>query len=215
MSKWIIILAALGTLSAGPSDSTDRSSIEIKCLYDELEIAKQEIKCYEDLLKSNSIINTTKKKLKHRNSTSKTKERKSFKEVWNSIFHIDRGVDMDLKDKLKNALENCDFPGKCIITSGLRPQCKSSQHSKGEAIDVSWKREGKEFGEWLCTTQGTEWLDTNQLSFYFENIRSKKGHPNYFYNKHAKGPHIHLYMKKNKKENEDRRYTDNISRLAN
>ena len=69
---------AFSTLSAGPSNSINLSSeAEIQCLYKDLELAKQEIKCYEDLLQDNSTI---KKKLKHLTPTTK-EEKQNLKRV--------------------------------------------------------------------------------------------------------------------------------------
>jgi hypothetical protein len=109
-------------------NDVDKPYEEITCLYNELSYMQSEIDCYqtkEISYNNTSIIN----KLKFRN------------------FIICKGVNMRIKNCLKSAIHNCSSPNKVKITSGLRPQCTSSQHSKGEAIDVSWKAGGPLFLE--------------------------------------------------------------------
>jgi hypothetical protein len=142
-----------------PLKEKDTSAEEIACLYQEIQILHNEISCYQELPKSINVSTSLSKKL--------------------GQFQIKTGVNFAIKKHLKNALKNCSAP-PFKITSGLRPECTHSQHSKGEAVDISWKCGGKEFTKFLESKEGKQWLNKYKLDYYLENIKCKKGHTKYF-----------------------------------
>lgn len=149
----------------------------------EIKYLQQEVECYKSLYEEYYKLNSKKvlKKKKDRNKYYK-----------GTSFLTSSYVRMELHSTLRTALEAYEGPQGCTITSALRPHCKRSLHSKGLAIDIAWNEEGKLLAQWLDSEEGLAWLKKYNISYYLENISSKKEHMNYFYNKWATGPHIHL-----------------------
>lgn len=188
---WIMGISPFLFLGAKPDNQSALQDAQkiIKCQRVEIDSLRREVECYEGLTHFTNIITEKKvKNFKHKRSVSR--KFASF-----GLFKICPYATFKLNNKFEEALGAYNGPTGCIVTSALREHCVYSLHSKGKAVDIRWNDEGKQLAEWLDTEIGKEWLNKYNLSYYLENIREKKKHPHYLYNKNASGPHVHVYMK--------------------
>lgn len=125
------------------------SKNELDCVYQELEVLKAEVQCYEDLL-----INNHNRKSNYKKSSFKKNYSILTNTNYNHVFYLCKRVNMNIANKMKEALDNCTFGGNCLITSGLRSHCKKSLHSKGLAVDLNWDDNGRAFASFLETPEG-------------------------------------------------------------
>lgn len=195
IKSWLILVIPMLFIGAKSSDEevyneNFKLKTELELMKAELDYYKQETICYEAFnLKSKKITTASRKAKK----VSKTAHKGSI-----GLFSLYKRANFtNIHNALTEALITYPGPANCLITSALRPHCTKSLHSKGMAIDINWDEAGKEMANWLDSSDGITWLTANNLDYYLENISSKKGHPNYFWNPKATGPHIHLYMRKN------------------
>ena len=177
ISSLCLSSTSTGTSSSTYSDISElKGPVEITVLNEELEFYKQENEClsmeFLDYKLSQKGLKFYKENI-HMKKSVKPNFRKSFKDAWDT------------------------YTGPLIIwTSGNDGKhCTNSKHYHGLAADVRWRDGGEEFLEWLDSPSGKSWLEFYNLDFYIENVSRLRSHPNYVYNKHATGPHFHVYQK--------------------
>ena len=183
------------------TNSSESESIVLKQALEKIELLTNEV---QELKASNEKLWNLHPYL---NKESRKKLAEASKEegmlIGTKFVFRSKSVDPNLDMKLYHALKA--YTGPAVKVNSLRRfGNRRSQHHCGQAIDISWDRDGRAMARWLVKEEGQAWLKEYGMSFYLEKIYDKdyrRGlYKKYvFDNPKATGSHIHLHVLKTTK----------------
>lgn len=95
----------------------------------------------------------------YKKSKKNTELDTKYEALETNIFVPYKRVNMKFHSSFKEALLDCPYTDKCLVTSAFsHSKChsKKSKHKKGLAIDVDWGNSGEKFLQFLDSTEGIE-----------------------------------------------------------